>query len=73
MSKMQHITTGKHQRMKWYYVYDVNGRVTQIYETHEGAENGDPCLLTTYEYVGSTNRVQKAKETDATWNSSYDI
>ena len=73
MSSSDHIITGKMQRMKWYYTYDVSDRVSAIYEAHADTAHGKPCLKTTYEYSGSSTRITKAKEEDATWDSSYDI
>ena len=70
-SKESKLTSGKNSRIKQYLVY-TEGLMTSVYEAPEGVINGAPCLLTTYEYDGD-NQITKMKETDATWNSDWDI
>ena len=69
----EHIQTGLGQHMKWHYEYDANGRVTDVYEAAVDVANGKPCMLTEYTYVGSTSRINNAKESTSTWDSTWDI
>ena len=68
-----HVQTAQGERMKWHYVYDANGRVTDVYEVAAGAADATPCMRTRYTYVGSTTRVENALETTSTWDSTWDI
>lgn len=67
------LRTNALENIKQHFVYDVSNRMTDVYEARANARNGDPCLRTTYTYVSTSTRVQAMKETDATWDSSWDI
>jgi hypothetical protein len=63
-----------HEPMKTYSVYDGIGRLTEYYQARANTEDGDPCLLTEYAYVDPTSsRIEKTCESNATWDSSWDI
>jgi len=72
-NKRGHIQTAQGEFMKWHYVYDITLRPEYIYEVHTDASNGDPCMVTQYSYVGSTTRIENAKESSSTWDSTWDI
>lgn len=59
--------------MKVYRVYDGSDRLVTQYEAVANCEHGKPCVKTEYTYVGATTRIEKMKESQATWDSSYDI
>jgi hypothetical protein len=61
------------QGSKTYSVYDLNGRLVEFYEAPAYAENNDPAILTTYEYVVGSSNVLKSRESTSTWNSTWDI
>lgn len=69
----EHLRTGEKEYIKQYITYDGSNRMQYVYEARANAAHGDPCLLTTYAYDGSSNRVQKMLESASTWDSSYDI
>lgn len=73
MAKTGHLKTGRDELLKQFFVYDGSNRVTDIYEAHADANHGQPCLRTRYTYDGTSNRVLKMKEVDATWDSSYEL
>lgn len=72
-NKYEFLKTGEKEYIKAYLVYDGSSRLTTIYEARANADHGAYCLKTTYAYDGTSNRVQKSKEEDATWDSSWDI
>jgi len=72
-NKNSFIPSGKLEYVKQYVVYDVSGRMTHLYECPANTLNGEPCLLTRYEYDGSSTRVQKRKELESVWDSSWEI
>jgi len=63
----------KAEAVKVYKVYDGSDRVITQYEAVANAANNAPCLVSTYTYVGASNRVEKMKEEVGVWLSSYDI
>lgn len=67
------ITSLRFELKKEFLVYDLQDRVIDIYQAHINASNGTPCLRTTYEYVGTSTRVEKMKETADVWSAAYDI
>jgi hypothetical protein len=58
------------QAIKQYIVYDGFDRPTEVYEALSSAENGNQCLLTEYEYDGTSSRVIKMRESLTTWVSA---
>lgn len=67
------LLTTAHELVKQYVVFDGQDRPEYIYTAHTDAPNGTPCTRTQFVYVGTSSRVVKRKETNAVWNSSYDI
>lgn len=67
------IKWGKHEFVKQFFVYDLQGRTTDIYEAPAGAVHGQPCMVTSYAYIGASGQIEKSNETHAVWDSSYDI
>lgn len=65
------LTTGLNEYVKQKIFYDVNGRMTAVYETSTDAEHGAPALLTTFSYTGGSNDVDFMKEQEATWDGSW--
>jgi len=61
------------QLVKRYHTYDVYDRIEYTYEAPVDAAHGAPCLKTQYVYSGTSYRVTKMKESNSTWDSSYDI
>lgn len=68
-----HQITGLKENIKQYFEYDGSSRMVTVYEARANAQNGEPCLKTTYTYVSTSTRVQAMKEEDATWSSAWDI
>ena len=68
-----YLKTGTKEFIKTYVVEDVSGRAEYVYEARTGAGDGDPCLVTRYGYNGTTARIQKTKEYEAEWDSSWDF
>ena len=66
------LKSGFHELIKQYYVYDGLGRLAYLYEATVATGDGEPCLLTNYSYDGTTTRIQKIKEENSTWDSSWD-
>ncbi len=57
---------------KTYVVLDGSNRITFAYEAKTDAKHGDPCMVTEYRYSGLTSFVIGVKETQGTWDSSFD-
>ena len=72
-NKYAHLKTDQNEYIKSYLAYAGSSRLQYVYEAKANAAHGDPCLKTTYTYVATSTRVEKMKEEDATWDSSYDI
>lgn len=67
----QILKTLKDEYLKRYFIYDVDGYPTHIYEATPETENGKPCLLTRQEWTGG--KLIKSREEESTWSSAYDI
>lgn len=67
------LKTNARELVKQYCVYDINARMTSMYEARADAVTGTPCMLTTYTYDGVSNRIVKRRESVGAWDSSYDI
>lgn len=52
---------------------DGSDRVTERYEALANTGHGGPCLKTEYTYHGTTSVVDKSKESQATWDSAWEI
>ena len=59
--------------MKTYAIYDANGRTTHFYEAPTFTNHDDPCLLTQFSYIGTNPSVEKSHESEATWDSSWNL
>ena len=59
--------------VKLFKVYDGSDRLITQYEAVANAIDGQPCLKTTYTYIGATTKVEKMKEALDTWLAAYDI
>ncbi len=68
-----HLLTGEKEYIKQYFEYDGSARMVTVYEARANAADGEPCLKTTYEYVGATTRVEKMVEEEAEWDETWDI
>jgi hypothetical protein len=73
MADTAHLKTNRNELVKQYIVYDGNGRMTDVYEARNDAEDGTPCLRTQYTYDGASSRIEKRLETLDTWLAAYDI
>ena len=59
---------------KTYIALDGQDRGADVYTARAGAAHGDLCLLTEYEYKDPTSTIIiKRKESESTWDSSWDI
>jgi hypothetical protein len=65
------LTTGLHEYVKQKMIYDESGRLIAVYECRSEAQGGDPALLTTYTYYGTSNRVDVMKEVESVWDGSW--
>ena len=65
------LTTGLHEYVKQKLFYDVGGRMVSVYEARTNANDGDACLLTTYTYQGTSNRVDFMQEQEAIWDGTW--
>jgi hypothetical protein len=67
------LITNLREPVKQYIVYDVSNRPVIIYEARANALNDEPCFKTEYAYDGATSRILKRKESNATWDSAWDL
>lgn len=65
------LTTGLHEYVKQKMIYDDGGRLIAVYEARTEATGGEPALLTTYTYYGTSNRVDVMKEEESVWDASW--
>jgi len=72
-TKTEQLKTHAHELVKQYFVYDISLRCTDMYTASYDAANGAPCLRTQYSYDGSSSRIVKRKETNSTWDSTWDM
>jgi hypothetical protein len=61
------------EAVKQYIVYDVSGRMIEVYSARTDAEHGESCGKTEYGYDAATTRVIKMKESLSAWDSSWDL
>lgn len=67
------LKTEQYEFTKSYITYDGLNRMEYVYTAPSDATDGYPCSVTQYAYVGSGSLVEKRKESDSTWDSSWDI
>ncbi len=58
---------------KNYQVFDGSDRLSILYIAVTDAADGEPCLKVEFTYVGITSRVEKRKESEASWDATWDI
>ena len=68
-----HLKSHSKEGIKMFIEYDGSNRMEFIYEAPTDAEHGAPALQTQYEYDGGSSRIAKMKESQTTWDSSWDI
>lgn len=68
-----HINQLKNEKMKTHSVLDGSQRVLIIYEALAGAQNGDPCLATIYNYTAEHTTPTGTREKESKWDSSWDF
>jgi hypothetical protein len=68
-----YVKTHSSECIKQYIEYDGSDRMEYVYEARANAQDGEKCLKTQYVYDGATTRITKMKETETTWDSSWDI
>lgn len=60
-----------HELSKTYILLDGEDRPWKIYSARTDAKDGDPCLITIYEYKDATSTIIiKRKEDDDIWVSA---
>jgi len=67
------IKTQLSEGVKEHVTYDGSARITHHYTAPLSAGNGDPCLLTRYQYDGVTTRITDLVEEIGTWDGSWDF
>lgn len=73
-SRTQQLKTQQAELSKAYTVYDGQQRPIEIYTVHTDAAHNTPCSVVRYAYVNPTSSlVEKMKEANALWDSSWDI
>lgn len=56
-----------------YHVYDTNNRVIEVYEAPISIRDNDPCLKTSFKYIGLTQQILVTKEEVVPWiAATYD-
>jgi hypothetical protein len=58
---------------KQYLIFDGSSRLIELYEATTGTQEGEPCSLTRYAYVGATTIVNKREEVNSIWPAGADI
>lgn len=69
----EHFDALKNEKMKTYAVRDGSQRVVKLYEAPLGVQDGEPCLVTLYEYAGSNTVPSISLETDGFWNIAWEV
>lgn len=61
------------QQLKQHIVHDSQQRVQFVFEAPVDARNGDPCLVTEYVYINSTETIVISRqERQYRWKSAWD-
>ena len=68
-----HLTTQAHEFVKQHIEYDGSNRPEYVYTVRADAEDGTPCSVVRYSYVGATSRIVFMKEYSSTWDSAWDL
>lgn len=61
------------EAIKAHFVYDAFQRLTESYTALAGAEHGSRAIKTSYQYVGTTTKVENMKEEIAQWDAAWDF
>lgn len=61
------------ERFKTKYFYDVSGRNTYVVQAPVEAEDGDPALVTKFEYTNDETYPTSSREYVKTWQAAWDI
>ena len=61
------------QAMKTHSTYDVRDRMTHYYEAPVDASDGEPCLLTRYQYIGDSVNMYGSIEELSSWDDTWDF
>lgn len=70
----QQLRTQAEELIKSYTLFDGVGRPDIIYTAPTDLADGGPCSQVKYEYVNATSsKVLKMKESNATWDATWDI
>jgi len=72
-TKTELLKSHENELVKQYIAYDGSNRSEYVYTAVDTAAHGDSCLVTQYEYDGTSTRIVKRLEYYGTWDSSYDI
>ena len=72
-TKTEQLKSHAHELVKQYFEYDVSLRCTAMYTAGSDQVDGGPCMKTEYEYDGSSSRIAKRKESNSTWDDTWDI
>jgi len=73
-SRLQGLSTQRDELVKQFTALDPQGRPEYVYTAHTDQVHGGACTRVQYTYFNpSTTLVEKMKETNDTWDSSYDI
>lgn len=68
------LKTQAHTYVKQYIVYDGNQRPIEIYTAQTDAADGANCSKVEYTYISPTSsKVEKMKESNASWDATWDI
>jgi len=73
MADTGHLKTQAHELVKQHIEYDGQKRMEYVYTVRADAEDGTPCSVVRYSYVGLSARVQYMKEYTGTWDGSWDL
>ena len=72
LTKTEVLLTLQNENAKSYVEFDVNGRISKLYETPSTSIQGDACLVKEFIYYSDTQIVKGRKEGYGTWLSLYD-
>lgn len=73
MADTGHLKTQAHELVKQHIEYDANNRVEYVYTAHADLEDGKPCSVVRYSYIGTTSRVQFMREYTDTWDVAWEL
>lgn len=60
------------EKMKTHCKRDGSERVILLYEAPAHIQDGEPCLVTVYEYTGANTVPTNTLEKEAVWSSSWE-